>query len=310
LGWFPLSHDPVFIFTDPGIDDALALALAARSEKLVLLGACGVDGNIPSNSAISNLAALLKLFKAKGTPVFESSVDDPPHEYATHVHGKNGLGNVQIPVPSFKKRSDLVDFLKIQKRFQILSLGPLTAVAKLLGDSPEIADQISRCVIMGGGLSHGNVTPYAEFNIASNPEAADQVFRSALKKILIPLDVTEKVILDGEDLAELKKSKDRTTNAIAGMLRFYFTFEKKKRGIFGGFMHDPTAFVAMLHPEFFEFRQAEVRVDTSAKETSGQTIAKFSRAASANTWVALGVKAPSVRFEIKQGLLKQTTAKS
>ena len=252
--------------------------------------------------ATSNLAGLLRLFRAKNIPVFQSPVDDPPHRYATHVHGKNGLGNIRIVKPRLKQRPDLFDFLKAQGTFQILPLGPLTAVAQLLKISPEINRRISRCVIMGGGFSKGNVTPFAEFNIHCNPEAADEVFRHRVKKLLIPLDVTEKVRLYGEDLAKLNQSRNRSTKALAGMVRFYFNFEKKNSGFFGGYMHDPSAFVAMIHPEFFQFRRAEVRVDTLSKNTRGRTTAKFSQ--SSNTWMALVVDEPAVRSVIMAGLLQ------
>ena len=303
MGQIPLSDDPVFVFTDPGIDDALALALIAGSTKLRLLGACGVDGNVPSRLATANLAGLLRLFRAKNIPVFQSPVEDPPHQYATHVHGKNGLGNVRIVEPRLKQRMDLFDFLKAQGSFQILSLGPLTAVALLLKASPEISRQISRCVIMGGGFSRGNVTPFAEFNIHSNPEAAEEVFRSRVKKLLIPLDVTEKVRLYGDDLSRLKQSRSASTKALAGMLRFYFNFEKKNTGFYGGYMHDPSAFVAMIHPEFFQFRRAEVRVDTSNRNTRGRTTTRFSQIAS--TWVAFEVDESAVRSVIMKGLLQK-----
>ncbi len=164
------NNDPVFVFTDPGIDDALALAMLVRSKSLQMIGACGVDGNVSSRIATSNLAGLLKLFGAGDTPVFQSSINDPEHEYPAHVHGKNGLGNIQIVKPRSKNKEDLVSFLKSKGRFQVLSLGPLTAVAQLLKNSPNVAGNISRIVMMGGGIANGNVTRYAEFNIYSNPE--------------------------------------------------------------------------------------------------------------------------------------------
>ena len=299
------SEDPIFVFTDPGIDDALALAMITRSTTPRLIGACGVDGNVPSLLSSSNLAGLLTLFGAKDIPVFRSDVDDPVHEYPTHVHGKNGLGNVRILKPRFRKGQNLASFLSSQGRFQILSLGPLTAVASLLRTSPQIVSQISRCVIMGGGFGKGNVTPYAEFNVHSNPEAAGEVFRSNVTKLLVPLDVTEKVRLYGGDLERLKRSGNSpVSKSIAGMLRFYFNFEKKKKGFLGGYMHDPSAFVAMIHPELFEFRRAEVTVDTVGK-TRGRTIAKFSRSRHASTWIALGVDEPAVRSVIMEGLIEK-----
>ena len=300
-------NDPVFVFSDPGIDDALALAMLARSKSLQMIGACGVDGNVSSQIAASNLGGLLKLFGAGETPVFRSSLEDPEHDYPVHVHGKNGLGNFRIVKPRLQNRGDLSSFLKSKGRFQILSLGPLTAVAELL-NSAEVTGNISRIVMMGGGIANGNVTSYAEFNIYSNPEAADIVFSSSVPKVLIPLDVTEKVILYPEDLGVLKRKRSAAAKAISGMLKFYFNFEMKERGFFGGYMHDPSAVVAMTNPDLFKFRQAIVRVDTTGNTTRGRTVAKFSRSKEANTWVALGVDAEASRSVIMEGLVDSVTA--
>ncbi len=295
----------MFVFTDPGIDDALALAMMASSSRPRMIGACGVDGNVPSRLASANLAGLLRLFGAGGIPVFQSTVNDPVHEYPVHVHGKNGLGNIKIvkPRPPRGQAMPLVDFLKSRGNFQILSLGPLTALSDLLKKSPNIAAQISRCVIMGGGIVRGNVTHYAEFNIHSNPDAADDIFRSAIPKILVPLDVTEKVKLYPEDRKELQRSGRRAAGMLAGMLQFYFNFQKKENGFYGGYMHDPSAVVAMTNPELFEFRRAEVRVDTTGRRTRGRTTASFSRNGHANTWITTGVKAEAVRSVIMEKLL-------
>src|SRR5271166_4353537 len=147
-----ISSDPVFIVTDPGIDDALALAMAtSKTLGLYVIGACGVDGNVPMNLASSNLARLFKLFGAEDIPIFQSGIDDPKHEYPYSVHGRNGLGNVRLePVSSNITSHNLSEFLKSKGRFRILSLGPLTAVSKLIEKSPGVARQISECVIMGG----------------------------------------------------------------------------------------------------------------------------------------------------------------
>lgn len=301
------SRDPVFVFTDPGIDDALALAMATSSDETKLIGACGVDGNVPSKLATANLAGLLSLFGARDIPVFQSAIDDPPHEYPIEVHGKNGLGNVRIGEKraTVRRKKALPNYLKSQKRFQILSLGPLTVVADLLSKSPEVASQISRCVIMGGGFAKGNVTPYAEFNIHSNPEAADEVFQLDIPKILVPLDVTEKVKLFREDLEKLGRSKRRRVERVlVGMLRYYFNFEEKTNGFFGGYMHDPAAVLAITRPELFKFRRGAVRVETSSAETRGRTIVRSSRGRGANTWIASEVDAKSARTAIMEALIK------
>ncbi len=92
------------------------------------------------------------------------------------------------------------------------------------------------------------------------------------------------------------------------MLKFYFNFEKKAHGFIGGYMHDPSAVVAMTNPDLFQFRQANVRVDTTGNETRGRTVAKFSRSSEANTWIALGVDGEASRSVIMEGLMSSATA--
>jgi len=299
------SLDPIFIFTDPGIDDTLALAMAtSKVLDLPIIGACGVDGNVPPNLASENLARLFKLFGADDIPVFQSGIDDPKHEYPYSVHGRNGLGNVKLVKASSRiSRDGMVEFIKSKGRIRILSLGPLTVVSELIEKSPEITKQISQCVIMGGGIAGGNVTPYAEFNIYSNPKAADNVFLSSIPKVLVPLDITEKVCLYSEDLELLKRSARMATRKVAKMLEFYFEFQRKLDGFFGGYMHDSTALVAMIRPDLFHFRMAEIRVDTTGKKTRGRTVSKFSNEAKhANTKIAVNVDEDSVRSVIMNTL--------
>ncbi len=301
-----MALDPIFIFTDPGIDDALAIAMAtSRTLDLRIIGACGVDGNVRAKLAAANLARLFKLFGASDIPVFQSNIDDPKHAYPFSVHGKNGLGNVKLAKSSSRIRLNCVgDFLKTKGRFRVLSLGPLTAVTELISKSPEVTKQISECVIMGGGIAGGNVTPHAEFNIYSNPKAANSIFQSSIPKVLVPLDITEKVCLYSEDLELLKRSTRQATRKVARMLEFYFEFQRKKNGFFGGYMHDPTALVAMLRPELFRFRPAEVHVDTTKRKTRGRTVVEFSNAKRASTKVAMSVNEDSARAVIMNALTR------
>lgn len=64
---------------------------------------------------------------------------------------------------------------------------------------------------MGGGISHGNCTELAEFNIYVDPEAAHIVFHSGISVIMAGLDVTENAAIT---LNEIKTLKDKGKSAI------------------------------------------------------------------------------------------------
>ena len=66
-----------------------------------------------------------------------------------------------------------------------------------------------------------------------------------------------------------------------------------------------TALVAMIRPELFRFRRADVRVDTTKRKTRGRTVAKFSNNdGGASTRIATNVDEDSVRSVIMNALTR------
>ena len=53
--------------------------------------------------------------------------------------------------------------------------------------------------------------------------------------------------------------------------QFYFEFHRKVDGIYGCHMHDPTAVISIIHPEFFEIDAHAVEVIVEGEEV-GRTI--------------------------------------
>ena len=59
---------------------------------------------------------------------------------------------------------------------EILALGPLTNIAIALALDPALPSKVKRLIIMGGAITgKGNITAFAEFNIAVDPESAQSV---------------------------------------------------------------------------------------------------------------------------------------
>jgi purine nucleosidase len=127
---------------------------------------------------------------------------------ATFFHGQDGLGDHGYPPPSRPAASRdavsaLVEAVRAYPGVVLVTLGPLTNVALALARAPQIASEVSRCVVMGGAAcTVGNVTPAAEYNVWCDPEAARACFRSALPIEMVGWELSRgSANLDEADIA-------------------------------------------------------------------------------------------------------------
>src|SRR3989442_15535018 len=136
----------VIIDQDGGIDDALALILALRSPELEVIAITAVSGKCTVQQATLNGLCVVDLLNRGDVPVARGLADplvrDPIR--ATSFHGKDGLGDSNLPVskirPAEKNVLDTIsDELAISKRrdLTIICTGPLTNVAALLTRFPN-----------------------------------------------------------------------------------------------------------------------------------------------------------------------------
>ncbi len=129
-------------------------------------------------------------------PTSQSDLKAPPDGFATKAKLQS-KGAVEFIIESVKKYPHEVT---------ILAIGPMTNVALAVRKNPEIVPLIKQIIYMGGAIDvKGNTTPTAEFNWWFDPEAAQTVLRLPIPQVVIPLDVTDTVILD-------KKNYDRIVN--------------------------------------------------------------------------------------------------
>jgi purine nucleosidase len=83
----------------------------------------------------------------------------------------------------------------------LIATAPLTNVALAIEKDIRIMRQLRSLVVMGGAVRvPGNVGPVSEFNFAVDPEAAAIVLGAGLPLTLVPLDVTERVVLTRQRL--------------------------------------------------------------------------------------------------------------
>lgn len=91
----------------------------------------------------------------------------------------------------------IVDTVKAHPgEITILAIGPLTNIALATRRNPEIVPLIKQIIYMGGAIDvPGNTTKAAEFNWWFDPEATQQVLRLPIPQVVLPLDVTDTVLL-------------------------------------------------------------------------------------------------------------------
>lgn len=267
---------PIWLDVDTGVDDALAIMLAVRSQAVHILGISTVSGNCHVTDATRNTCAILDLLEDNTIPVAKG-MEQPllrPWVHAADVHGDGGLGNLQLSV----QRERVVDqhavpymieqIMRATEPITFVTLGPLTNVAAALQQEPRLREKIDEIIIMGGASSKGgNVTPVAEFNVYVDPDAAKIVLQSGLPIQLVTWDVTLDAWLSEDEVQQLEQSHDPVANGAGEAIRFL-------QAVFGSHVPlcDPTAVAALLQPSLIESNTYPVEVETMGELTRGMTV--------------------------------------
>ncbi|MCM2455866.1 nucleoside hydrolase [Rhizobium sp. CG4] len=272
----------IIIDTDPGQDDAAAIMLALASPELEVLGLTAVAGNVPLRLTSRNVRIICELCNRTDVPVYEGAERPLVREPITaeHVHGSTGLDGADFDEPTMAVQDQhAVDFIietllrEPAGTVTLCTLGALTNIATALNKAPEIAPRVKELVMMGGGyFEGGNITPAAEFNIYVDPQAADIVFRSGIPIVMMPLDVTHKLLTTKERVAKIRDIGTRPALAMVGMLEFFERFDVEKYGSDGGPLHDPSVIAYLIKPELFTGRDCNVEIEVSSELTIGATV--------------------------------------
>jgi purine nucleosidase len=293
---------PIIIDCDPGADDAIALFLAlASTEQLRILGITTVAGNVPLSLTQENARKICELAGRPDLLVFPGCPRPILRRLITaeEVHGTTGLDGIQLPVPQMMLQPQhAVDFLidcllSYPEKVTLVTMGPLTNLAVALIKQPQITQKIQEVVVMGGAISQGNVTPSAEFNVYVDPHGAQVVFTSGLPMTLISVDVTHQAIATPERLQALQALSNPISEATIRLLNYYGTFDMKRYGTSGPFLHDPCVIAYLLRPDLFTYQSAYVEVETHSELTLGRTIVDLWRVTphKANMKVATSIDA-------------------
>lgn len=271
-----MTKRPIIIDTDPGIDDAVAIAIALFSDELDIKCISTVFGNVGLDKTTYNALRLVKFFGKENIPVASGARKPLLRDIidASEVHGKTGMEGFDFEDPDMSllcQESSIELMRKIimesDEPITILPIGPLTNVALLLSTYPEVKPNIKEIIMMGGSTGRGNRGVMSEFNFCADPEAAKIVFHSGLKLTMVPLDAGVRALIT-KDVSEHIKTLNKTGEM------FYSLFKRYRGGSFetGLTMYDSYATAYLLQPDIFKTVDVFVDIETQGEYTSGCSV--------------------------------------
>jgi inosine-uridine nucleoside N-ribohydrolase len=274
---------PIILDCDPGHDDAMAILLARGSPEIELRAVTTVAGNQTLAKTTLNARRVCTVAGIRDVPIY-AGCDRPlmrELSVAADIHGTSGLDGLVFGEPEVEVADEhAVEYLvrtlmASDGEITLVPVGPLTNVAMALRREPRIAGRVREVVLMGGAYTRGNVTPAAEFNIITDPEAAAIVFRAGWPVTMVGLDLTHQAGTPQRVIDEIRAIGGGVSEMVVAMLEFYRGSYRRAQLMADPPMHDPCAVARVARPDLVHVEDAFVTVETRGEWTSGMTVTDF-----------------------------------
>lgn len=278
----------LLIDADPGIGDAVAIAVAMLDPDIDLLAVTATAGCVSGAVASRNLQAVVELIDPPKWPRLGASDSAiPAHDGhlipgfldPVLLNGRTGLGDATVPVAELHKPHDAVKLLNELVRqhpqeITLLTLGPLTNVLAAQERDSEFLSLLKGLVCLAGSIGMGgDATAAAEFNIFANPEAAQLVLRFPTTKTLIPLDVAQSVTLSYDQFARLSDiGIARAGKAILQWLQYGLRASHEHLGSEAFELREVMAVAAVSNDRLIRTQPMSIDVATQAGLCRGATV--------------------------------------
>ncbi len=295
---------PVILDTDIGddVDDALALGMILGLREFDLRGVVTVHAEVDIRARIA--AKMLETGGRTDVPVAvgigQPFNREPRLGWAQSqgqcLNGDERFDNcIAEPGVEFTRR-----FIEESDGpVTLLAIGPLTNVARLLLDHPEVKTRLDEIVIMGGLFGR----PQAEYNILMDPEAAQAVFHAGVPMRIIPFDITEHCLMEA-DLMQRLADEERPLPRLVWELIGYW---QKQDGRSVPVLHDPLAVGCLVAPELYTFERRDIEVVLEKGERYGVT--RSTPRAGSPLQVCTAVDFPAFQELFRSALLAENVVK-
>ena len=299
---------PLIIDTDPGVDDTIAIIMAAASDKYEIKALTATHGNVGLEGTSRN-ALLLADFLGLNCQVAKGASKPIilPQKDAAFIHGANGVAGYEFPQTD-REFSPLAAWDLIYKEavesngeLVLAVLGPMTNIAIAFMKYPDLHKYIKKIFMMGGSRNFGNHSQNAEFNIWGDPHSFQIVLNAGVPIVMADLIFGNEHYFTGE---QVRKAYDKA-GKLKPLLDTFWEHDKmwaimdaEKSGTEPDFMaqkhaiYDATAIGAMLLEDKLVTEDYYVVCETQGKVNEGQTVFDYLGALGKKPNVSLAVKMP------------------
>lgn len=312
---------PVLLDVDTGIDDMVALLIAATAPELNLRGVTCVAGNVEIHHVARNTGKLLRMAGRGDVPVSVGAAR-PLHRRlrtAHDTHGPTGTGYVEltgedanlgstdytaVPAPRYLA----AHLQRHPGELSVVALGPLTNLAATVLNHVDLAAGAREVVWMGGTLEvRGNTTETGEWNACVDPEAAEACLAAGAISRIFPLDATQQVIFSLEDLEDLPDTY--LASVVRDAIRFYVAFHREADGIDGCYLHDPVTLIgSLLRPDLVTESVTErLACDTSNDPHLAGSLFRTDDLERRPAEIAMAIDADGMKAELLERLARAVT---
>lgn len=309
---------PVVLDVDTGIDDMIALLIAATAPELSLRGVTCVAGNVEIHHVARNTGKILRMAGRGDVPV-SIGAGRPLHRRlrtAHDTHGPTGTGYVEltgedanlgstdytaVPAPRYLA----AHLQRHPGELSVVALGPLTNLASAVLNHVDLAAGAREVVWMGGALEvRGNTTETGEWNACVDPEAAEACLAAGALSRIFPLDATQQVLFSLEDLDDLPDTY--LASVVRDAIRFYVAFHREADGIDGCYLHDPVSLIgSLLRPDLVTDSVSErLACDTSSDPRLAGSLYRDEESERRAVSVATGIDAEGMKRELLERLAR------
>ena len=280
----------LIIDADPGIGDALAIAVALADPGLDVLALTAVGGSVSPMQAGRNLQAIVEALDPTKWPRigvgysgqrFQES-DEPQSEWQQlqrNLNGPEGLGEWRPIAADLHHTKDAVKLMtELSRQYPheiiLLTMGPLSNVELACDLDADFLARLKGIVCLAGSVSTpGDVSPTAEFNVHHDPNAARVVLRFPATKTLVPLDASQRAVLTFEQYDRLGLSeKSAVGRLLQQLMPFALRAHHQHLGVEGMRLAEVTALAAIARPQQFQRTTMAVDVEVDGELTRGMTV--------------------------------------